>query len=363
MVYVVDMCLSPSDGEIPLSRPVRWGIVGASRMASEFVSAIRYVEGAAVTAIAARSLEGASDFARRYAIPAACAPYGRLWDREDVDIVYVATPNSTHSVLAAEALEAGKHVLCEKPLAPTGAQAAHLFELAEAKALLLTEAFMYRYHEQTRQILAAVASGQIGDPVLVRACYRFRLDNDLDIRLRPDLQGGVLWDLGVYPVNLARAILGEPLRTFGLARQGNTGVDRSFAGILDFPADRTAAFDCSFDLPLHRSAEIVGRDGTIYVHDAFLPSAGHFQVHAPGRSDAVVCEPQNPYTEEVRAVMNSIRSGLDHASVGDDAVGNARVVAGLYEAAKNGSWTILATSDAPDREAMHRPPAAKGGRS
>lgn len=342
MLGIADAASFSSEGNASVAKQVRWGIAGAGRMAGDFVAAIRSVEGTGVTAIAARTSEAAADFACRHAVPAACAPYSPLWERDDVDVVYIATPNSTHPALATEALESGKHVLCEKPLASTGDQAARLFELAKAKGLVLAEAFMYRYHDQTKQILGVVLSGQIGEPVLVRGCYRFRLNDDCDIRLRPELQGGALWDLGVYPVDLARAVLGEPLRTFGSGRYGTTEVDRSFVGMLEFPANRIASFDCSFDLPLRRSAEIVGTEGSIDIDNAFMPLAGHFVVHAAERSVDVVCTTQNPYAEEVRAVVDAIRSSRHQAPVGDDAVGNARAVAGLCEAAGTGAWTTLA---------------------
>ncbi len=312
---------------------VRWGILGAGRVASDFVAALRPVDDAVIMGVAARSSETARNFATRHDLPAAYVPYSQLVERADIDVIYVATPNSTHPALVAAALSEGKHVLCEKPLAPNGDVAASLFDQAEGAGLIVAEAFMYRYHSQSQALLEIISSGGIGSPRLFRGGYSFPLTDPDDIRLQPQLQGGALWDIGVYPVNLARAVFQEPMSVWGI-RSGRSGaVDRSYVGVLQFSDECIAFIDCSFDLPLRRWVEVVGTKGLVRVENAFMPCRGRIEFTGPLGTREISTGKSNPYTDEARVMTNSIRDGTDETLGREDAVGNARTLAALYRSA------------------------------
>jgi len=254
-------------------------------------------------------------------------------ERDDVDVVYVATPNSTHAELVSAALAAGKHVLCEKPLAHDGEVATSLFQQAEAAGRILAEAFMYRYHPQTTVLLDTIARGEIGSPRLFRGCYSFPLTGGDDIRLKADLLGGALWDIGAYPVNLARAVFGEPTAVWGSRWNGTSEVDRGFVGILEFRDGCLASFDCSFDLPARRWVEIVGSEGSLRVVNAFMPLRGSIELTCRSRKRHLVTGASNPYVDEARVMTQSVRHGVDETLGREDAIGNARTLAALYQSA------------------------------
>lgn len=325
-------------------RTIRWGILGASRIAADFVAALKRVDNARVIAVAARSRSSAQRFADAHRLLFAVSPYSDICGREDVDVVYVATPNSTHPELVSAALDAGKHVLCEKPLAPDGHIAAALFDQAEASGLILAEGFMYRYHAQTRMLIDAIAAGRIGAVLVLRACYSFPLEGGNDIRLSPELQGGSLWDIGSYPVNLARAIFGEPLAATGRRLGDSHAVDRGFVGTLEFGGGRVCSFDCSFDLPLRRWIEVVGTDGTLHAGNAFMPYRGQLLLRLVAETKALLTEESNPYTEEARAMTRSVLTGINETLGREDAVGNARTLAALYQSAAEGVTISLDSS-------------------
>lgn len=310
---------------------LRWGILGTGRIASDFVEALRHIPDASVSTVAARSRADSEAFARHRGIGKACAPYGEALRREDVDIVYVGTPNSTHVELATAALRAGKHVLCEKPLAPDAGTAAELFALAADAGLVLSEGFMYRYHPQTQRLIDLACSGELGYVNLVRACYSFPISSEDDIRLNSSLQGGSLWDIGGYAVDLSRRILGPPSQVYASAAVEPSGVDTSAFGIVVHVGGGRSVFDCSFRLPPRGWAEVVGTLGSITVADAFKPGEGILEVTTGDGTRSVETVAANAYMEEAQGVMDAV-NGNPHAALGrHDAVWNAATVAALHE--------------------------------
>jgi len=185
-----------------------------------------------VTAVASRDATRAYAYARAHGIRRAHGSYDALLADDEIDAVYVSLPNSLHVQWATLALEAGKHVLCEKPLSRRAGEVEAVFELAGRDGLVLMEGFMYRHHPQTRVLTEAVASGTIGELRQINAAFCFLLDDPADVRLRPELDGGALMGLGCYCLSQARLLAGEPELVFGRRLVGPTGVDVRFGAML-----------------------------------------------------------------------------------------------------------------------------------
>jgi predicted dehydrogenase len=198
--------------------------------------------------------------------------YARVLDDADVEAVYVPLPNSLHREWVERAAAAGKHVLCEKPLAPTAADAEAMAAACQAAGVTLLEAYMTPFHPRAAAVDALVASGRLGDLRFARAVFTGVLSRPDDHRWRPEMGGGALLDLGVYCVAPLIAAAGRaPVRVEAAAARAASGVDTSFSGWLDFGGGLAASFECSFDAPERQSLEIVGSEGAVLVERAHTP--------------------------------------------------------------------------------------------
>jgi len=190
----------------------------------------------------------------------------------DIDVVYIALPNHLHAEWTIRALEAGKHVLCEKPLALTVADVDAIAEAAGRTGRIAVEAFMYLHHPQILRAVELARGGALGRLELVNGTFSFFLTYPDDPRVDPAKGGGSLWDVGCYPVSLARRIADEePERVGAFARFDERGVDRTFIGQMRFPGGLLAQFDCGFAAPDRERVEIVGSDATLVLEAPFLP--------------------------------------------------------------------------------------------
>ena len=251
---------------------LRWGLLSTARINLALLPALRECTRAEAVAVASRDLGRASSFAAEHGLPVAYGSYEELIDDPDIDVVYNPLPNSLHAEWTIRAADAGKHVLCEKPLACTLAEVDAIAAAAERNSVVVAEAFMYRHHPQTRRVQEMAASGAIGDIRLVRGSFSFTLEHRSDIRLDADLHGGSAWDVGVYPVSYARTIFGEPpVAVAAVRHDGANGVDLTCAGTITFPGGGRAQFDSSFELPFRAHLEIVGSTGVIVVPNPFKP--------------------------------------------------------------------------------------------
>jgi predicted dehydrogenase len=190
-----------------------------------------------------------------------------------IEAVYIALPNHLHREWTLRALEAGKHVLCEKPLALNAGEAQEMVRAARSRGLCLMEAFMYRFHPRSRRIKALIKEGAIGEPRLIRASFCFRHPDPADIRFRREMGGGALLDVGCYGVSLSRWILGaEPVSVQAVSEIGPSGVDLTTVGILRFPEGRIGVVEACFTSALQQTFSIMGTEGAIELpHDAFIP--------------------------------------------------------------------------------------------
>jgi predicted dehydrogenase len=252
---------------------LRWGILGPGRIAPRLVRAVAATPRGELLAVASRDADRAAAFGASHGIPRAFGSYEALLAWPDVDVVYVSLPNHLHAEWTIRALEAGKHVLCEKPLALTVEQVDAIAAASDRAGRIAAEAFMYLHHPQILRAVELARGGALGRLELVNGSFSFFLTQPGDPRIDPAMGGGSLWDVGCYPVSFARRIAGEePDRVSAFARFDERGVDRTFVGQMHFPGGLLAQFDSGFAAPDRQRIEVVGGDATLVIDSPFLPA-------------------------------------------------------------------------------------------
>ena len=244
--------------------PVRIGVLGAARIARLFVEAVKTSSKVVVSAVASRDPERAAAFARDTGVARVHSTYDALLADREIDAVYVPLPNNLHAEWSIRAADAGKHVLCEKPLAASASEARAMFGAATRNNVYLVEAYPYRAQPQTLKLLELLAAGAIGRIQLVQAAFGFPLADPSNIRFNPELAGGALMDAGSYPVSLIRTVTGMlPQRVHAMSRWGSSGVDTTTMATLEYADGLLAQISCSFATARHRHAFVAGDAGSI----------------------------------------------------------------------------------------------------
>ncbi len=321
---------------------VRWGILSTSHHAAKtWIPALVAAPSAELVAVASRDEERARAFADEHGIPAAYGSYEALLAAEDVDAVYIPLPNHLHKPWTLRAAEAGKHVLCEKPLALDAAEAEEMVAACRAADVRLMEAFQWRHHPQAHTVRSLLQEGHVGALRAMAAAFSFTLTRPDDVRWRAEWGGGALYDVGCYPVSVMRFMAGaEPLSVTAQARWHN-GVDVSLVGTLCFPDDVLGHLDCSFEMPLRRCYDVIGAEGVLRVERAYNPTDA-FRAHVLHLGHD--CEPLetfdvgaiNSYTRMIEDFSRAVIEGRDPLYTGEDGVRNMRVIDALYRAAREG---------------------------
>jgi len=320
---------------------VQWGLLSTANINRALLAGIAQVEGARAAVVGSRDPERARAYAAEHGIERAHGSYEALLADPGVDAVYISLPNSMHHEWTLKALEAGKHVLCEKPYSRHPADVEQAFDLAAARGLVLMEAFMYRHNPQTRRVAELVAGGTLGHLRLVRSRFSFIAQPD-DVRLRRDLDGGGLMDLGCYCVSGARLLAGEPERAHAEQVLGGDGVDVVFAATLRFPGDVFAYFDSSLALPDRSGLEVVCEQASLYVPDPWHARAPRIELRRrDGSIDVIAEDPANSYALEVENFGAAIGGEAAPLLGRDDALGQARAIEALYAAADSGNAVSL----------------------
>lgn len=269
-----------------------WGILGTGNIARQFATGVAASNSGRLAAVGSRNANSGADFARNFQIPQSFGSYDQVLSAPGVEAVYVALPNSMHYTFTIAALRAGKHVLCEKPLASNAAEAREMFDVARQTGRLLVEAFMYRSHPQTLAVEQAVRSGAIGELRLIRTSFCFRTSRiDGNIRFSRDLAGGALMDIGCYCLNFSRLFAGaEPTGFSVTGKLHASGVDELAAGTLTFPGGLVASFTCGMTLHADNTAYLCGSEGFIEIPVPWKPPVtnGGFTVarSTPPRMDS-----------------------------------------------------------------------------
>ena len=328
---------------------LRWGILSTANIATEkVIPGIRRAARNEIAAIASRDGETARRVADRLAIPRAHGSYEALLEDPDVDAVYIPLPNHLHAEWSIAAARAGKHVLCEKPLALTAADAERMIEAAETAGVHLMEAFMYRHHPSWVAVRELVASGRIGTLTAVQSWFGFHNDDAANIRNIRDFGGGALYDVGCYCVNLSRMLFGgEPVRIEGaVVRDGaaGDGVDILTTGLLEFEGG-LASFGCSIRTEPDQRVDVYGSDGRISIGIPFnIPPDRPTQVFVTKGGDPPVApatetltfETKDPYAAEAERFAEAVLDGLPTPVPPSDAVANLRVIERLFASADAG---------------------------
>ncbi len=291
-----------------------------------------------VVAVASRDAGRADAYAAEHGIATAHGSYEALLADPDVEAVYISLPNGMHHEWTMRALEAGKHVLCEKPYTRRPHEAEEAFDAADAAGLVLAEAFMYRHHPQTATVARLVADGAVGRLCAVKATFTFPLRDLSDVRALPELDGGALMDVGCYCVSGIRLLAGEPEHVRGEQVTGTTGIDMAFHGTLRCAGDVVGQFEATFRSPQRQSLEVVGEDGVLLVEAPWrVDWGGGVTLRRDGATERVDVEEADAYTLELENLADAIE-GRTPALLGRaDAIGQARAIDALYRSAESGT--------------------------
>jgi predicted dehydrogenase len=318
---------------------MRWGILSTANIARKLVAGAR-AEGVEIAAVGSRDAERGRAFADELGIPRVHGSYEALLADPEIDAIYNPLPNSLHVPWSIQALEAGKHVLCEKPLTRDVAQVEAAFDAAERAGRVLMEAFMWRFHPQTAEVSRLVREGAIGRLRHLNARFGFNLDPvSGNVRWALELEGGALMDVGCYCVSGLRLLAGEPTRVS--AERVGEGVDGRVAAVLRFADDVTGTLDCGMDVYPRSGLEVVGDEATLWIADPWHGVAPGIVVRRDGVEERIEVERVDPYGKELLEVEAAVREGrrprLDRA----ESLGQARTIAALYRAADEGRAVAL----------------------
>jgi D-xylose 1-dehydrogenase (NADP+, D-xylono-1,5-lactone-forming) len=313
---------------------VSWGILSTARINDLVLAGARKSDSVRMLAVASRDAGRAETYAREHGFERAYGSYDGLLGDPDVEAVYISLPNGLHVEWSIRALEAGKHVLCEKPLTAAPAEAERAFDVAERQGLILMEAFMWRHHPQTLRLKEIVDDGAIGELRLIRAAFSFPAGDPADARLLNEPDGGSLMDVGCYCVNATRLLAGEPHQVYGAHVLNDAGVDVRFAATMLSAGGVVTQFDSSVDVPVREELELVGERGHIVVHDPWHGLEPELELRRDGETDRFPIEAADSYQLELENLGDAIRGTAQPLLGRADAVGQARVLEALFRSAR-----------------------------
>ncbi len=324
-----------------MSNTLQWGIIGTGRIAHVFAGGLASSSTGTLLAVGSRTQEAAHSFGETWSVPRRYGSYAELLKDKDVQAVYISTPHPLHAEWAIKAAEAGKHILCEKPLALNYAQAEAIIEAARRNDVFLMEAFMYRCHPQTEQIVELVRSGVIGQVRVIQATFSFQSGDDPNGRLlNNSLGGGGILDVGGYCVSVARLIAGaahgqgfaNPVRVVGIGHVGETHVDEYAVAALSFPGGIIAELFTGVRVNGGSVLHIFGSEGSISVPSPFTPRSGEslsIVVKKDNEEEAqeiFVANTSDLYAIEADTVAKYIAARQAPAMSWEDSLGNMRTL-------------------------------------
>ena len=317
---------------------LRWGFLSTARITKALLDPLRNSKRNQLLAVASRSQDNADEYARKHKVKRAYGSYVDLLVDPEIDVIYNPLPNHLHAEWTVKAIQAGKHVLCEKPLALSLAEVDAMSAAAESSGKLIAEAFMYRSHPQTLKTREIVADGRLGKIKMVRGSFTFMMTNPDDYRWKPEMGGGGLLDVGCYPLSYTRFVLGaEPLEVFGWQVTGPTGVDELFTAQLRFPQNVFAQFDCSIKIPYHVFMEIVGDEATLIIPRPFNPGPKEkLYLTKDGKTETIAVKGTESYLAEVEDMADAILLNKPPRVSLSDSRANTAVILALFESAKTG---------------------------
>ena len=323
-----------------MTKKLRWGILGVALINQRLLPAFAKAANAELVAIASRSLDKAQQAAKEAGIPRAHGSYEALLDDPTIDVVYNPLPNALHAEWTKKAADRGKHVLCEKPLAPTAAEAQAVVEYCRAKGVKLMDGFMWPHHPRTARLQQFLDQGGVGEVRRVVGSFTFHMKplEPSNIRLRPELGGGGLLDVGCYPVFGIRWAFGaEPVRAYAAATFQH-GVDVDLSGMVWLADGRVGTFDCGFVAPFRQWLEIVGTEGVVTVRDMWVPVwRAAFEVRRDGKPpEEVVVQGEDQIVHMIEDFGRAVLRGEPIKPPPEEAVKTLKVLDALAKSAREG---------------------------
>jgi len=342
----VNSILSSKEHTMTSDTKIRWGMIGCGKIGHALATAIRNSDLGVLRAVASRDLAKAQEWAQKYEVERAYGSYDELLADADVDAIYNPLPNSMHLEWTVKAAQAGKHILCEKPLASDAEEGQQIADACRENGVLLMEAFMWRHHPQQARVKEILGSGKIGEIKLVRAGFSYYLEQCDNIRWSKPLAGGALMDVGCYCVNASRFIFEEePIAVIGAAAfDPDYEVDSTTTGVLEFSGGRFAAIDCGMLMMRRNCYEVIGTEGRLEVPQSFVP----------GTSDVSIAVTTGDGTEtETIPGIDEYMLEADHfakclieeqplAAPAEDGVKNMKVIDALFESIRSGRRAEIA---------------------
>ena len=319
-----------------MPEPVKWGIISTADINRKVIPGAKASPKVELVGVASRTQARADEYAREWEIERAYGSYDELLADPEIEAVYISLPNNMHCEWSIRSVEAGKHVLCEKPMSRHEDEVAAAFDAADRAGKLLSEAFMYRHNPQTKRLRELVAGGTIGELRLVRAVFSYSLYDQENIRLRTDVDGGALMDVGCYCVSGSRLLAGEPETVHGQAWFGPSGTDWVFGGTMRFGGDAIGVFDCGTAMPERDELEAIGSEGSLFVDDPWHCTKPGIELRREGSVERIEVEHADSYQLELENLSDAIRGEGELLLGREDAVGQARTLGALHESATSG---------------------------
>jgi D-xylose 1-dehydrogenase (NADP+, D-xylono-1,5-lactone-forming) len=325
-----------------MAEKVRFGIISTAHINRLVIPPAHASDKVDLIAVASRDQARADGYAQKWEIERAYGSYEALLEDPDVDAVYISLPNNLHAEWSIKSVEAGKHVLVEKPFSRHPEDVERSFDAAEQAGRLLSEAFMYRHNPQAARVASLLREGAIGELRVVRAAFSYSLYDADNIRLRTDVEGGSLMDVGCYCVSGSRLLAGEPTSVFGRAFVGPSGTDWVFAGSMAFQNDVFALFDCGTSLPNRDELEAIGTEGSLFLDDPWHARSPVIELRRDGGEvERIELEQVDSYRLELENLADAIRGEAPLLLGREDAVAQARALEALHRSAETGEPVSL----------------------
>ncbi len=322
-----------------MPRKLRWGLLSTARINQALIKPLHLSKRCELTAVASRDGERASQYAKEWDIPTSYGSYEELINDPEVDVIYNPLPNHLHAEWTVRACLAGKHVLCEKPIALSVDDVEQIQNAAEAACVVVMEAFMYRHHPQTQRVIKMVQSGEIGDLHYMRGAFSFTLNRKDDIRWDPGFGGGGLWDVGCYPISYFRAVTGGlPSSVQAIQQLTPSGVDGVMAVQLAYPQQIMAHMNCGIILPGYSSVEFHGSSASILVPNPFKPKErSEITVIKNGDQEVHRFRSSDLYLGEVENMADAVLEGKPALISLEESRQNIQTLSAILQSAQTGN--------------------------
>lgn len=326
-----------------MKKSLRWGLLGTARINRAVISPLQKSRRNQLWGVASRNSDKSSAYAQEHSIPKFYGSYEDMLADPEIDVVYIPLPNALHAEWTIKAAQAGKHVLCEKPLALSTSDVDSVRTAAAENHVVVAEAFMYRHHPQTLLVQELIQSGAIGDIRLYQGVFSFKLERPNDVRWDSAMGGGSIWDIGCYPISYIRAALDEePTSVIAWQNTEEHKVDTIFSGQMVFPCGAMAQVASSFSAEKHTSVLFLGSKGTLQIDSPFHPQASLPMILTQGKVvKKIKTRQMDPYICEIENMADVILDGKPQRVTLEDTLRNVETIQAFLRSAQTGKPVSL----------------------